>query len=81
MGPRLPPVLFYAVGAILVIFGALRAWHLGWQRREEPVPGDEELGEPKPQRPSQARRHIMFGLVWLVMGLFLIISTFLNSRG
>jgi hypothetical protein len=79
VGPRLPPLLFYALGAFLVIAGALRAYVLGWQRREEQVPGDEDLGD-KPQRPSQARRHITFGVVWLVMGLFLIISTYLNSR-
>jgi uncharacterized membrane protein HdeD (DUF308 family) len=58
MNVQLPPVLFYGIGALLVIFGALRAIHLGWQRND--------------------RRHKMWGLLWVGMGIFLIVSTIIK---
>jgi hypothetical protein len=84
MNIELPPALFYGVGIILTLFGALRAYHLGWQRREieraraeAKGDGDEDNG----RRPATtARRHITFGLFWVVMGLFLLVSTYLKSR-
>jgi uncharacterized membrane protein HdeD (DUF308 family) len=78
MAVQLPPVLFYGVGIILVVFGALRAYTLGWQRREQEVPAEDE--DAMRRRPSQAKRHMMFGVLWLIMGLFLVISTFINNH-
>jgi hypothetical protein len=66
--------LFYALGAILMLFGGLRAVHLGWRRRERPL--DEEAPPPK-QGP---RYHLGVGILWVAMGLFLVISTYLKSR-
>jgi uncharacterized membrane protein HdeD (DUF308 family) len=77
-GVQLPAALTYGLGFILILFGALRAYTLGWQRREPEVTSDDP--DAPPRRPSQAKRHIMFGVLWLIMGLFLVVSTFLNTR-
>jgi uncharacterized membrane protein len=69
MNVVIPPLFFYVVGALLVIFGALRAVTLG---RRNP---SRELGEDTPQAAKARKRHVTFGIVWIVMGLFLIIST------
>ncbi len=69
MNVVIPPLLFYVVGALLVIFGALRAATLG--RRKD----GSEVSEDTPQQAKARRRHVTFGLVWIVMGLFLIFST------
>jgi uncharacterized membrane protein len=69
MNVVIPPLFFYVVGALLVIFGGIRAATLG--RRKE----SRELTEDTPERAKARRRHLTFGIVWVVMGLFLIIST------
>lgn len=65
----IPPVIFYVVGAALVIGGTVRALTLG---RRNP---DRELNDDDPARARARRRHFTFGLIWVAMGLFLIIST------
>ncbi|HXT99371.1 MAG TPA: hypothetical protein VN903_00165 [Polyangia bacterium] len=71
-----PPILFYAVGTLLVVFGALRTIMLGRRRPER------ELTEDTPERAKARRRHMAMGIVWVLMGLFLIISTTgLTQRG
>jgi uncharacterized membrane protein len=69
MNVVIPPLFFYVVGALLVIFGALRAATLG--RRKD----SRELSEDTPQAAKARKRHLTFGIVWIVMGLFLIFST------
>jgi uncharacterized membrane protein len=69
MNVVIPPLFFYIVGALLVIFGALRAATMG-RRRES-----RELSEDTPQSAKARKRHLTFGLVWVAMGLFLIVST------
>ncbi|HXU65095.1 MAG TPA: hypothetical protein VN962_25525 [Polyangia bacterium] len=69
MNVVIPPLFFYVIGALLVIFGALRAVTLG--RRKD----SHELAEDSPQQAKARRRHVTFGIVWIVMGLFLIVST------
>ena len=73
---ELPPVLFYGIGVLLIVFGILRAYHLGWQRRTLDQPAEEPGRRPNPT----ARRHITFGVLWVAMGLFLVISTYINSH-
>ncbi|HXJ21235.1 MAG TPA: hypothetical protein VMT03_13465 [Polyangia bacterium] len=69
MNVVIPPLFFYVVGALLVIFGALRAATLGRRRPSR------ELTEDTPQAAKARKRHFTFGLVWVAMGLFLIAST------
>ncbi|HVV17719.1 MAG TPA: hypothetical protein VHH90_10975 [Polyangia bacterium] len=69
MNVVIPPLFFYVVGALLVIFGALRAATLG--RRNVA----KELSEDTPQQAKARKRHLAFGVVWILMGLFLIVST------
>jgi hypothetical protein len=81
----LPPALFYGVGLLLVVFGTLRAYRLGWQRRLRPSRSSSSFAsEPEENGGSRpdpgARRHIMFGALWVAMGIFLVVSTFINSR-
>ena len=65
----LPPVFFYAIGTLLVVFGALRAAVLGRRR------ADRELTEDTPERVKARKRHKAMGIVWVLMGAFLIAST------
>ncbi|HET6281306.1 MAG TPA: hypothetical protein VFH73_10075 [Polyangia bacterium] len=69
MNITIPPILFYALGALLVVFGTLRAWTLGRRR------SDRELEPDTPARVQERKRHLTFGIVWVAMGLFLIVST------
>ena len=69
MNVVIPPLFFYVVGALLVIFGALRALTLG--RRN----ADKEVSEDSAAQAKARKRHLTFGIVWIVMGLFLIVST------
>ena len=71
---QLPPAIPYAVGAVLVVFGSLRALHLGWQRR------DREPDDERPARSTTPRYHLMWGTIQVVMGLGLLISTYYQSR-
>ena len=72
----LPPIFFYAIGTLLVVFGALRSIILGRRR------ADREVTEDTPERAKARRRHLVMGLIWLGMGVFLIVSTagILGSR-
>jgi hypothetical protein len=65
----LPPIFFYAIGTLLVVFGALRLIVLGRRR------ADRELTEETPERAKARKRHLAMGIVWLLMGAFLIAST------
>ena len=106
MSLAIPNSLLYAIGTVLVVFGALRAYHLGWRNRPEPVAprparaaGGEEAGGEEAEDPDADldaeiakaaawdrdrgggyKRHLMFGLLWIGLGLFLIISTIVKSR-
>jgi hypothetical protein len=81
MTVELPPALFYGLGLLLIVFGTLRAHQLGWQRRlQERASGGEGDDATARTASGAARRHIMFGVLWIVMGLFLVISTYLKSR-
>jgi hypothetical protein len=80
----IPPVLFYGVGMLLILFGGLRSHQLGWQRRHRELPrepdGDGGDLDATPRTDPTARRHMVFGLLWVVMGIFLVVSTYLNTR-
>jgi hypothetical protein len=64
----LPPVFFYAIGTLLVVFGALRFAILG--RRS----ADRELSEDTPERAKARKRHLLMGVIWFGMGVMLILT-------
>lgn len=71
----IPPVLFYALGAMLTVFGALRAWHFGRRRRREPLAGADVEGAESGESPRERagrRRHLWMGLAWVLMGLYVV---------
>ena len=65
----IPPLIFYILGAALVVAGAIRALTLG--RRD----ASRELADDDPKKAGARRRHLAFGVVWMGMGLFLLAST------
>jgi hypothetical protein len=65
----IPPVVFYVLGALFLVFGTLRAVVLGRRR------ADREVVDDTPERAKARRRHVMFGVFWVLTGLFLIAST------
>jgi hypothetical protein len=65
---RIPPVLLDVVGAMLIVFGILRAVYLGRRRPSR------ELTEDTPARARARRNNLIFGIVWVLLGLFLIVG-------
>jgi hypothetical protein len=88
---NVPPSVSYALGALLIVFGVLRAYFLGWKHRpteapkvegEAPAEGEGEAeGERAPIRKDDSyKRHIRFGIIWVAMGLFVVISAALAAH-
>ena len=70
----IPPIFFYVVGAMLVIFGAARMVWLGVRRPAREIVID--TSEAAVATAAKARRrHLIFGIVWIALGVFLILST------
>jgi hypothetical protein len=65
----IPPVFFYAVGTLLVVFGTLRSIMLGGRRAHR------EIQDDTPDAAKARKRHRIWGIIWVLMGLFLIAST------
>jgi hypothetical protein len=90
MQVNLPPFLFYAVGSMLIVFGALRIKYLGAPRARRRSDDDETAGEPsgdgavepeeRLQRGPEQRRHVRWGIIWILLGLFLVVSTVIQVR-
>jgi len=87
MRVNLPPIIPYVIGLMLIVFGALRIKFLGaprarrqrdtdWQNASPSGPSPEEVIERGPEQ----RRHIRWGIIWILLGLFLVISTYLQVR-
>lgn len=63
----LPPLMFYAFGAFLMVAGALRLAILG-RRRGEVTEETEAVIKNR-------KRHQRYGVIWILLGVFLIVST------
>ena len=78
---NVPPILPYAVGLLLVLFGGLRVKFLGAPRTPRMTEEDAETSvNPPAVRGKEQRRHQRMGVVWVLLGLFLLISTYIQSR-
>jgi len=80
---NIPPIVPYAVGAVLVVFGALRVKYLGAPRAprasEEESAGSGEASAT-PVRGKEQHRHLRMGVVWILLGLFLLVSTYIQMH-
>jgi di/tricarboxylate transporter len=78
---NISPVIPYLVGAMLVVFGALRAKYLATPRppklRDEE---DQSAAEATAIRGKEEKRHLRMGVVWILLGVFLLISTYWQTR-
>ena len=78
---NISPVIPYVVGAMLVLFGALRAKYLATPRpprlRDEK---DQPSPDPVPVRGKEETRHLRMGVVWILLGVFLLVSTYWQTR-
>jgi uncharacterized membrane protein YczE len=75
----IPPIIPYAVGVMLVVFGILRVKYLGAPR--PPRVTEEDVGsstQAAPVRGKEQHRHLRMGVVWVLLGLFLLISTYVQ---
>ena len=76
---NIPPIIPYAVGAMLVMFGILRAKYLGAPRTPRVTEDGAETSTIEPAiRGKEQRRHLRMGVVWVLLGLFLLVSTFVQ---
>jgi hypothetical protein len=77
---NIPPIVSYVFGAILVVFGVLRVKYLAAPR---PAPGDDDA-ESSTQGPAVRgkvqQRHLRWGVIYVLLGLFLIISTYYQTH-
>ena len=84
---NLPPIIPYVVGCVLIVFGAHRVKYLGAPRARRRPADDGELSgdravepEERLERGPEQRRHIRWGAIWILLGLFLVVSTFIQVR-
>lgn len=78
MNIEIPPAVFYAVATVLIVFGGLRAYHLGAAGRRLRGDGSGEEDESKDTsdvKDPVAKRHFRWGIIWVAMGIFLLVST------
>ncbi len=75
------PAIPYVFGAILVVFGVVRVKVLGAPRTpREPAEGADPASEGSPERGQPERRHVRWGTIDIVLGLGLIIWTYLETH-
>jgi hypothetical protein len=83
---NIPPQVAYAFGALLIVCGVLRGYFLGLKKRPgatqapaqtaaQTATDDGEDAAPVVRRDDSYKRHIRFGIIWVALGLFLVIST------
>jgi hypothetical protein len=64
-----------------VLFGGLRIKYLGAPRAPRVAEdADAPAEDAKPVRGKTQRRHVQMGALWILMGLFLLVSTYLQVR-
>jgi hypothetical protein len=71
---NIPPQLSYGFGALLIVLGGLRAYFWGWKRRPAP-PAADDVQESVRRPDDEHKRHLRYGVIWVLLGLFLLVST------
>lgn len=87
MRPNIPPIVTYLFGAFLIVFGIVRVKYLAAPRELPPDPNEREAKsevapavEAAPVRGKAQQRHLRWGVIYVLLGLFLIISTYVQMR-
>jgi len=73
---NIPPIVSYVFGAILVVFGALRVKYLAAPRPQREDDDPESSIQGPPVRGKVHQRHLRWGIIYVLLGLFLILSTY-----
>jgi hypothetical protein len=76
----IPPVVPYVIGATLVVFGGLRIKYLGAPRAPALPDEGDNPADAKPVRGKEQRRHVRMGVLWILMGAFLLVSTYFQVQ-
>jgi hypothetical protein len=77
---NIPPLVPYVFGVILVTFGVLRVKYLAAPRPPRASEGDDSSTEGPPVRGPLQHRHLRWGVIYVLLGLFLVISTYLQTH-
>jgi hypothetical protein len=75
---NIPPIVPYVVGAMLVVFGVLRVKYLGAPRVPRTSEDEAATTTAAPVRGKEQHRHLRMGVVWILLGLFLLVSTYVQ---
>ncbi len=76
---NIPPIVPYIIGVILVVFGALRVKYLAAPRPPR-AEDDEGAAEGPPVRGKVQQRHLRWGVIYVLLGLFLLVSTYYQTH-
>ena len=80
MQVNIPPIVPYVVGAILILFGSIRIKYLSAPRAPRPSDDDNGSNEAPLVRGKEQKRHLRWGVIYILLGLFLFVSTYLQVR-
>jgi len=80
IGVQVPPIVYYVFGAILVVYGILRAKYFGAPRTRR---GSDEKAdaskETSPVRGPNQRRSRRLGILSVLFGLLILLSTCIEN--
>ena len=78
---QIPSIIPYVFGALLVVFGVVRVKYLAAPRLPREAL-DEPRGEEEaaPVRGPVQKRHLRWGAIYVLLGLFLLISTYVQTH-
>jgi hypothetical protein len=75
------PLVPYVFGAMLVVFGMLRVIYLGAPRPPQATEDEGVVPEDAaPVRGPTQRRHVRWGAINVLLGLFLLIWTYMETH-
>ena len=80
MQVNIPPIVPYVIGAVLILFGSVRIKYLASPRAPRPSEDDDGSNEAQLVRGKEQKRHLRWGVIYILLGLFLLASTYMQVR-
>jgi hypothetical protein len=78
---QIPALIPYLFGAVLVVFGIVRVKYLAAPRPPRDASDEPEGAEQAaPVRGPVQKRHLRWGVIYVLLGLFLLISTYVQTH-